>query len=140
MNTVTTIKIDRPPDISDDQPCPVPLNNTFLLQLHAEWNVGLNVNLTDAKIYITIKADLDDADGAALVQLNSTDDASYFTISTPSNGRYTITLPAGYLSSNGLSADTNYYIDTEIIPSGGDVFTHLYDVIRPFTSVTGATS
>lgn len=140
MNTITTVKIDRPPEISSTDPVPVPLYDHFILKCQALYTNDSPVVLTGAKIYVTIKDALADADAAALFQKNSTDNTSYFTIGSATLGLYTVEIPAGDLVTATLAADTNYYIDTKIITSTGAVFTHIYDTIRPFYNSTRAVS
>ena len=139
MNTVNSIQIERPPEIAYDAPVPFAINNTFQLVLRARWQNGEPVNLTNAKIYFMIKAALSDLDAAAKYNKNSTDHSTIVAITNATQGIYTVTAPAGALDAV-LTANTNYYVDTEIIPSGGTVFTHLYDTIRPFQQVTEATT
>jgi len=139
MNTLTTVKITRPSTISDNDPCPVPLNNTFVLKCQALYTNGQAVNLTGAKIYLHIKSALADADASAKIKVNSASNPTYFSIDNATLGLYTITVPAGDFTTASMTADTNYYIDTEIIISAG-VFTHVYDTIRMFKQVTTAVS
>jgi hypothetical protein len=141
MNTVATIKITRPPEISAEDPCPVVLKDTFKMALKAEWLDGRPVDLTGAKIYLTIKAALADVDGSAKYQKNSSANPTIVTIDPiPVSGRYTISAPVGDLVAGGITQDTNYYIDTFVLTASAGAFTHLYDVIRPFKSVTLATT
>lgn len=140
MDTVTTCQITRPASVSDSDPVPVPLNNTFNLKCQALYTNDAPVVLTSAKIYFTLKDTLADADVAALLQKNSTDNPSYFTIENATLGLYTVTIPAGELVTATCADATNYYVDTEIITSTGAVFTHLFDTIRTFQQSTRATS
>lgn len=140
METITTVKITRPPSISENDPCPVPLYDHFILKCQALYTNGAPVVLTSAKLYVTIKSALTDADGSALFQKNSTAHAAYFSIDSATLGLYTVEIPAGELATATLAADTNYYIDTKIITSTGAVFTHIYDTIRPFGNVTKSTT
>lgn len=139
MNTITTVKITRPPNISENDPCPVPLNNTFVLKCQALYTNSQPVDLTDAKIYLTIKSALTDEDASAKISKNSSTNPTYFTTDSETLGLYTVTVPAGDFTGASMTADTNYYIDTEIILSSG-VFTHIYDTIRMFQQVTKAVS
>lgn len=140
MNTISTIKITRPPEISYDDPCPVVLKDTFKIALQALWLDDRPVDLTSAKIYVTIKASLSDADVSAKIQKNSTTNPSYFSFDSPTNGRYSVAIPVGELIDGGVTYDTNYYIDTFIVTASYGSFTHLYDLIRPFKPVTDAES
>lgn len=140
MNTVATIKITRPPEISKDDPCPIVLKDALSIKLQALWMDGRPVDLTGSKIYVTIKAALSDLDASAKVQKNSTTNPTYVVFDTLTEGRYTVKIPVGELIDGGMTFDTNYYIDTFIITSGSGSFTHLYDVIRPFKGVTDAES
>lgn len=139
MNTLTTVKITRPSNISDNDPVPVPLNNTFILKCQALYTNKQPVNLTGAKIYLHIKAALADIDASAKIAKNSTSNPTYFSIDSATLGLYTVTVPAGDFTTASMTADTNYYLDTEIIIAAG-VYTHVYDTIRMFKQVTTATS
>jgi hypothetical protein len=139
MNTIATIKITRPPEISDEDPCPIVLKDTFKLNLQALWLDGRPVDLTGSKVYLTVKAALTDIDASAKYQKNSTANPTIVVVATGTNGRYTIIVPVGDLSDGGVVIDTNYYVDTYILlASSGGGFTHLYDIIRPFKGVTDA--
>lgn len=140
MNTITTCKIARPSNISENDPCPVPLNNTFILKCQALYTNGQPVSLSGTKIYLHIKSALADADASAKIAKNSSSNPTYFSTDSASLGLYTVTVTAGDFTTASMTADTNYYIDTEIILSDGKVFTHVYDVIRMFKQVTTATS
>jgi hypothetical protein len=140
MKTVYTVKIARPPEVSEEDPCPIALNNTFSLDCAVKWQDGRPVNLTGAKIVVSIKAALADLDAAAKFTKNSTSHASYFSVTNATGGLFTFTAPAGDLVTATLTKDTNYYLDIQIILSGGAVHTFLYDTIRPFQTVTIATT
>jgi len=140
MNTITTVKIARPPHISESEPCPVPLNNTFILKCQALYTSKEPVSLAGAKIYFTIKSALTDLDASAKLCKNSTSNATYFSVDAATLGLYTVIVPAGDFVTATMSADTNYYIDTEIILASGRVFTHIYDTIRMFQQTTKATT
>lgn len=138
MNTITTTKITRPPNISENDPVPVPLNNTFVLKCEALYTNGQPMDLTDAKFYFHIKTALADADGSAKITKNSDSNPTSFVTNSAALGLYTVVIPAGEFVTATMTADTNYYVDTEIITSDGSVFTHIYDTIRMFKQVTTA--
>ncbi len=140
MENITTVRLTRPSSISDSDAVPVPLNNTFNLKCQALYTNGSPVNLTSAKIYFTLKDTLADLDAAALIQKNSTDNTSYFSIDSATLGLYTVTIPAGELVTAGCADATNYYIDTQIITSTGAVFTHVFDTIKTFQQATRYTT
>lgn len=139
MNQIATVKLTRPPGVADSDPCPIPISNTLMIKGQALYTNGQPISLTAAKIYVTIKAALSDADNAAKYQKNSTDNPTIVYVDNAALGLYTVAIPAGALVTASLSADTNYYIDTTIIASTG-VFTHVYDIIRPFQQVTKSTT
>lgn len=137
MNRVATVRLTRPPGIGAEEPVPIPINNTLEMHAEARYGDGQPVNFTNAKIYLTIKSVLANSDELAELQIDSASDSTCFDISATVH--YAITIPAGDLVS-ALSVDTNYYIDTQIVLASGKVFTHLYDLIRPFQQVTKAIS
>lgn len=135
MSTPTTIKLTRPAGLGESDPVPVPLNNDLIIKLQGVWTTGGYINLTSAKIWVTIKAALTDVDGSAKVSKNSVSDGAVVYIDEATQGRYTIAIPGATLSA-ALAADTDYYIDTQIKLAAGQILTHLYDTIRTYKQVT----
>lgn len=80
---------------------------------------GAVVNLISAKIYFTVKADLDDDDDNALILINTTDNASNFDVTNAVGGIVDVNLtPAQTLL---LSQAVRYYFAFKVILSNGKV-------------------
>jgi len=94
------------------------------------------LNLTGAKIYVTFKSALTDLDAAAAIQKNSTDHASYFSVTDASNGKFEVIVPGADI--DDLTADTDYYVDVQVITSGGALVSIVRDVVRFDQQVTRA--
>lgn len=114
------------------------LGDDFYLICHAKRTRKGPLDLTDGKIYITLKDALTDADVDADIQKNSTDDATYFSVTDATNGRFEVIVPGTDI--DDLSANTDYYVDVKVITSGGALVSVVYDVVRFDQAVTRATS
>jgi hypothetical protein len=114
------------------------LGDDFYLVCEAKRNKKGPLNLTSAKIYVTFKTALTLADGSATLQKNSTDHASYFSITDATAGKFEVIVPG--TDTDDFSADTDYYVDVQVLTSGGALVTVVYDVVRFDQGVTRATT
>jgi len=114
------------------------LGDDFYLICHAKRTKKGPLDLTGAKIYVTIKTALSLVDGSASIQKNSTDNPTYFSVTDASNGKFEVTIPGTDI--DDLSADTDYYIDVQVITSGLSLVTVVYDKVRFDQQVTRSTT
>jgi len=114
------------------------LGDDFDLICQAKQTKRGPVNLTDAKIWITFKTALSDADNAAALQKDSTTNPTYFTVTDAAQGRFEVSVPGTDI--DDLSADTDYYVDVQVLTSGGALVSVVYDKIRFDQQVTKTTS
>ena len=114
------------------------LGDDFYIICHAKRTKKGPISLTGAKIYITFKSALSALDAAADIQKNSTDNAAYFSTTDAAQGKFEVTVPGADI--DDLDADTDYYVDVQVITSGGALVSVVYDVVRFDQQVTRATS
>lgn len=122
-----TITRENNPIIGDD----------FYLILTAKRTKKGALDLTGAKIYVTLKTALTVADVSASIQKNSATNPTYFTIVDATSGKFEVIIPGA--DTANLTADTDYYIDVAVITSGGAQVTVVNDVVRFDMDVTRAT-
>ena len=114
------------------------LGDDFYLICQAKRTKKGPINLTGAKIYITFKSALTDLDAAAALQKNSTDNSSYFSTTDAAAGKFEVTVPGADV--DDLNADTDYYVDVQVVTSTGALVSVVYDVVRFDQQVTRATT
>ena len=114
------------------------VGDDFYLMCHAKRTKKGPLDLTGAKIYFTVKSALTDADGAAALQKNSTSNPTYFSITDAANGKFEVIIPGADV--DALTANTDYYVDVQVITSGGALVTVVYDIVRFDQDVTLATT
>ena len=122
------IATEHPPLLGDD----------FYLMCHAKRTKKGPLNLTGARIYITFKDALTDADNVAALQKDSTTNPTYFSVTDATNGKFEVTVPGADM--DGLTPDIDYYVDVQVITSGGALVTVVNDVVRFDQDVTRATT
>jgi len=114
------------------------LGDDFYLVCQAKRNKKGPLDLTGAKIYVTFKTALTDVDGSAAIQKNSTTNPTYFNIIDAVAGKFEVIVSG--TDTDGLTADTDYYVDVQVITSSGALVTVVYDVVRFDMQVTQATT
>lgn len=98
---------------------------------------GLPYDVSGAKLYAHIKDSLADADAAANVSINTTDNATQFVITYASTGNVDVIFTS---TNTNLTAGTLYYIDVKAIWPDGTALEVVRDTIIFDTPVTLATS
>lgn len=93
------------------------------------------LNLTAAKIWFTAKEDPDDADLAAAIALNSTDNPTKVVKTLPAQGKCQIALTP--TETAPLDQDA-YYYDIQILETGNIITTIASGILRVVKDVTRA--
>lgn len=96
--------------------------DTFRLQLQVVDEQGRGVNLTGAKAWSTLKRNMTEIDGLALMQVLSTGGSPGIVFTTPASGILTVTYPP--LSTYSLPDDpVTLYYDVQVRLADGTVGT-----------------
>jgi len=82
-------------------------------------NTGALVDLTGSKTWVAIKEDYDDADSAALIMINTEDDASSFGLGSLASGELTFVLSG--TQTDLLTPGTTYSLFIKILQANGDL-------------------
>jgi len=82
-------------------------------------NTGALVDLTGSKTWVAIKEDYDDADSAALIMINTEDDAASFGLGNLTSGELTFVLSG--TQTDLLTPGTTYNLFIKILQANGDL-------------------